>query len=154
MLDSDASYRTVARYGHGLMAVGHWTTNHLRQLAAVWDTRTDGITAGQRPFVSYGRPGSTNQEPTIMAVNGNHYPNVEVPDGSFSAWGAGGHFIAVIPAMRLVIVPPVCVLAVENDTAMPSGRPGDRSPEFAIELSLDGDQCDGADTLRVGAFRH
>jgi len=39
-----------------------------------------------------------------MAVNGNHYPNVEVPDGSFSAWGAGGHFIAVIPAIRLVIV--------------------------------------------------
>lgn len=38
------------------------------------------------------------------AINGNHYPNVEVPDGSFSAWGAGGHFIAVIPAFNLVVV--------------------------------------------------
>lgn len=39
-----------------------------------------------------------------VAINGNHYPNVELPDGSFSAWGAGGHFIAVIPAMQVVIV--------------------------------------------------
>jgi CubicO group peptidase (beta-lactamase class C family) len=39
-----------------------------------------------------------------VAVNGNHYPKVEVPDGSFSAWGAGGHFIAVIPAYNIVVV--------------------------------------------------
>jgi CubicO group peptidase (beta-lactamase class C family) len=39
-----------------------------------------------------------------IAVNGNHYPGVELPDGSFSAWGAGGHFIAVIPALNLVVV--------------------------------------------------
>ena len=39
-----------------------------------------------------------------VAVNGNHYPKVELPDGSFSAWGAGGHFIAVIPALNVVIV--------------------------------------------------
>jgi CubicO group peptidase (beta-lactamase class C family) len=37
-------------------------------------------------------------------VNGNHYPNVELSDGSFSAWGAGGHFIAVIPALNVVVV--------------------------------------------------
>lgn len=39
-----------------------------------------------------------------VAVNGNHYPKVDLPDGSFSAWGAGGHFIAVIPAMNVVVV--------------------------------------------------
>lgn len=39
-----------------------------------------------------------------VAVNGNHYPNVDLPDGSFSAWGSGGHFIAVIPALQLVVV--------------------------------------------------
>ena len=39
-----------------------------------------------------------------VAVNGNHYPKVDLPDGSFSAWGAGGHFIAVIPAFNLVVV--------------------------------------------------
>jgi CubicO group peptidase (beta-lactamase class C family) len=39
-----------------------------------------------------------------VAVNGNHYPNVDLPDGSFSAWGAGGHFIAVIPAFNIVVV--------------------------------------------------
>jgi CubicO group peptidase (beta-lactamase class C family) len=39
-----------------------------------------------------------------VAVNGNHYPHVELPDGSFSAWGSGGHFVAVIPAFNLVVV--------------------------------------------------
>ena len=39
-----------------------------------------------------------------VAVNGNRNPRVGVPDGSFSAWGAGGHFIAIIPALQLVVV--------------------------------------------------
>ena len=39
-----------------------------------------------------------------VAVNGNHYPNVELPDGGFSAWGAGGHMITEIPALNLVVV--------------------------------------------------
>ncbi len=39
-----------------------------------------------------------------VAVNGNHYPKVDLPDGSVSAWGAGGHVIAVISALNLVVV--------------------------------------------------
>ncbi len=35
-----------------------------------------------------------------VAANGNHYPKIDVPDGSFSAWGAGGHFIAIVPAFQ------------------------------------------------------
>ncbi len=39
-----------------------------------------------------------------VAVNGNHIPHVDLPDGSFSARGSGGHFIVVIPSLDLVIV--------------------------------------------------
>jgi CubicO group peptidase (beta-lactamase class C family) len=39
-----------------------------------------------------------------VAVNGNHFPDVEIQDGSFSARGWGGHFILVIPDRDLVIV--------------------------------------------------
>jgi CubicO group peptidase (beta-lactamase class C family) len=39
-----------------------------------------------------------------VAVNGNHIPHVDLPDGSFSARGSGGHFIVVIPSLDLVMV--------------------------------------------------
>jgi CubicO group peptidase (beta-lactamase class C family) len=39
-----------------------------------------------------------------VAVNGRHLPEVELPEGSFSARGAGGHYILVIPKMDLVVV--------------------------------------------------
>ncbi len=39
-----------------------------------------------------------------VAVNGRHLPGVTVPDGTYSARGAGGHIILVVPAYDLVIV--------------------------------------------------
>ncbi len=36
--------------------------------------------------------------------NGKHFPHVELPSGSFSARGFGGHYIVVIPKYDLVIV--------------------------------------------------
>ncbi len=33
-----------------------------------------------------------------------HYPGVELPEGTFSARGAGGHEVLIIPSQRLVIV--------------------------------------------------
>ena len=41
-----------------------------------------------------------------------------VPDGSFSAWGAGGHFIAVIPALQLVVVHRVDTEDPENKVTL------------------------------------
>lgn len=39
-----------------------------------------------------------------IADGGKHFPNVKIPDGSYSARGSVGHYILVIPAYDLVIV--------------------------------------------------
>ncbi len=39
-----------------------------------------------------------------IAANGKHLPGADLPDGSYSARGAGGHYILVVPAYELVIV--------------------------------------------------
>jgi CubicO group peptidase (beta-lactamase class C family) len=39
-----------------------------------------------------------------VAVDGRHLPGVTMPAGSYSARGAGGHYIVVVPAYDLVIV--------------------------------------------------
>ena len=39
-----------------------------------------------------------------VAANGRHLPGVDLPDGSYSARGAGGHYILVVPKYDLVIV--------------------------------------------------
>ncbi len=39
-----------------------------------------------------------------MAAAGRHFPGVSLPDGSYSARGAGGHYILVVPDYDLVVV--------------------------------------------------
>jgi CubicO group peptidase (beta-lactamase class C family) len=39
-----------------------------------------------------------------VAVNGKHFPNVELKDGAYSARGSGGHYIVVLPDIDLVVV--------------------------------------------------
>ncbi len=39
-----------------------------------------------------------------VAVNGKHMPFVNLPSGAFSARGAGGHYVLVVPAMDMVLV--------------------------------------------------
>jgi len=92
--------RDMARFGLLFLREGRWRDQQVVPQGWVRESTTaysvaDGIV--RDGYSGYGYL-------WWVAVNGNHYPNVELPDGSFSAWGAGGHFIAVIPAMRLVIV--------------------------------------------------
>jgi CubicO group peptidase (beta-lactamase class C family) len=39
-----------------------------------------------------------------VSIDGVHFPGVTVPPGTFSARGAGGQYLVVVPARRLVIV--------------------------------------------------
>ena len=92
--------RDMARFGLLYLREGRWGDQQIVTQAWVRDSTTaysvaDGIV--RDGYSGYGYL-------WWVAVNGNHYPSAELPDGSFSAWGAGGHFIAVIPAMRLVTV--------------------------------------------------
>jgi len=94
------SARDMARFGLLYLRDGRWRDSQLIPAQWVRDSTTAYSVADGNARDGYSGYGYL----WWVAVNGNHYPNVELPDGSFSAWGAGGHFIAVIPAFNMVVV--------------------------------------------------
>jgi len=94
------SARDMARFGLLYLRNGRWRDSQLIPALWVRDSTTAYSVADGNARDNYSGYGYL----WWVAVNGNHYPNVELPDGSFSAWGAGGHFIAVIPAFNVVVV--------------------------------------------------
>jgi CubicO group peptidase (beta-lactamase class C family) len=92
--------RDMARLGLLYMRSGRWRDAQIIPAQWVRDSTTAYSVADGNTRDNYSGYGYL----WWVAVNGNHYPKVEVPDGSFSAWGAGGHFIAVIPVLNLVVV--------------------------------------------------
>jgi CubicO group peptidase (beta-lactamase class C family) len=92
--------RDMARFGLLYLRSGRWRDVQLIPARWVRDSTTAYSVADGNARDNYSGYGYL----WWVAVNGNHYPKVEVPDGSFSAWGAGGHFIAVIPAYHIVVV--------------------------------------------------
>jgi CubicO group peptidase (beta-lactamase class C family) len=92
--------RDMARFGLLYLRGGKWRAEQLIPSQWVRDSTTAYSVADGNARDNYSGYGYL----WWVAVNGNHYPKVEVPDGSFSAWGAGGHFIAVIPALNIVVV--------------------------------------------------
>jgi CubicO group peptidase (beta-lactamase class C family) len=94
------SARDMARFGLLYLREGRWGDQQIVPQNWVRDSTTVYSVADGNAHDGYSGYGYL----WWVSVNGNHYPNVDLPDGSFSAWGAGGHFIAVIPALRLVVV--------------------------------------------------
>jgi CubicO group peptidase (beta-lactamase class C family) len=92
--------RDMARFGLLFLRGGRWRDAQIIPAGWVRDSTTAYSVADGNARDGYSGYGYL----WWVAVNGNHYPNVELPDGSFSAWGAGGHFIAIIPALNLVVV--------------------------------------------------
>jgi CubicO group peptidase (beta-lactamase class C family) len=92
--------RDMARFGLLYLKGGKWHDAQLIPAQWVRDSTTAYSVADGNARDSYSGYGYL----WWVAANGNHYPHVEIPDGSFSAWGAGGHFIAVIPALNIVVV--------------------------------------------------
>ena len=92
--------RDMARFGLLYLRNGRWRGNQLIPAAWVRESTTAYSVADGNARDGYSGYGYL----WWVAVNGNHYPGVEVPDASFSAWGSGGHFIAVIPARQIVVV--------------------------------------------------
>ena len=94
------SARDMARYGLLYLRGGRWRNAQIVPPQWVRDSTTAYSVADGNARDGYSGYGYL----WWVAVNGNHYPKVELPDGSFSAWGSGGHFIAVIPALNVVVV--------------------------------------------------
>jgi CubicO group peptidase (beta-lactamase class C family) len=94
------SARDMARFGLLYLRSGRWLNAQVVPAKWVRDSTTAWSVADGNARDGYSGYGYL----WWVAVNGNHYPNVELPDGSFSAWGAGGHIITVIPTLNLVVV--------------------------------------------------
>lgn len=87
--------RDMARFGLLYLRQGRWKDRQV--VAADWVKEST---------MSYSDAGSSGGYGYLwwIAANGKHLPGVELADGSYSARGAGGHYILVIPPMDLVIV--------------------------------------------------
>jgi CubicO group peptidase (beta-lactamase class C family) len=87
--------RDMARFGLLFLRQGAWRGNQVVPADWVKESTTSYSDAGQSGGYGY---------LWWVAVNGKHFPGVVMPEGSFSARGAGGHYILVVPAYDLVIV--------------------------------------------------
>lgn len=87
--------RDMARFGLLFAREGRWRWRQIVPAQWVKDSVTPYSDAGNSGGYGY---------MWWVAANGKHVPGASIPDGSYSARGAGGHYILVIPAYDLVIV--------------------------------------------------
>ena len=89
------SARDLARFGLMFLRDGRWGTRQI--IPADW------VAASVLPYSDAGTRGGYGYM-WWVARAGTGLPGVVQPEGSYSAWGAGGHFLVVIPPLDLVIV--------------------------------------------------
>ncbi len=94
------SARDMARFGLLYLRNGRWRDHQAVPAAWVRESTTSYSVADGDAEYGYSGYGYL----WWVAANGNHVPGADLPDGSFSARGAGGHHIVVVPAYNLVIV--------------------------------------------------
>ncbi len=87
--------RDMARFGLLFLRNGRWGW---RQIVPA-----DWVADSVKPYSDTGNSGGYGYL-WWVAANGKHLPGASLPDGSYSARGAGGHYILVVPAYDLVIV--------------------------------------------------
>jgi len=87
--------RDMARFGLLFLRDGRWGWRQVVPAAWVQESVTSYSDAGGSGGYGY---------MWWVAAGGRHLPGVSIPDGSYTARGAGGHYILVIPAYDLVIV--------------------------------------------------
>jgi CubicO group peptidase (beta-lactamase class C family) len=87
--------RDMARFGLLFLNHGRWDGRQIIPESWITESTTAYSDAGASGGYGY---------MWWVAVNGRHFPNVTLPDGSFSAQGAYGQYCVVIPAYDLVVV--------------------------------------------------
>jgi len=110
--------RDMARFGLLFLRQGEWRGKSI--IPKKWVRESTNSYSDAGPAGGYGYM-------WWVAASGRHFPGAALPDGSFSARGAGGHFIVVIPDRNLVVVH-----RVNTDTR----GPGVSSQEFGRLLQL------------------
>jgi CubicO group peptidase (beta-lactamase class C family) len=87
--------RDMARFGLLFLRNGRWDWRQVVPERWIKESVTPYSDAGESGGYGY---------MWWVAANGKHLPGVDLPDGSYSARGAGGHYILVVPKYDLVIV--------------------------------------------------
>ncbi|HEY3383068.1 MAG TPA: serine hydrolase [Vicinamibacterales bacterium] len=87
--------RDMARFGLLFLRQGSWRGTEVVPKDWVAESTASYSDAGQSGGYGY---------LWWVAVEGRHFPGVVMPKGSYSARGAGGHFILVVPEYDMVIV--------------------------------------------------
>ncbi|MCA9175740.1 MAG: amidohydrolase family protein, partial [Planctomycetales bacterium] len=88
------SARDLARFGQLMLQRGQWQGTRL--VSADW------VRESTQSYSDTGASGGYGYMWWVAAA-GRHFPNVELPAGSYSARGYRGHFLVVIPAYDLVV---------------------------------------------------
>jgi CubicO group peptidase (beta-lactamase class C family) len=114
------SARDLARFGLLFARRGRWGNEQIIPEAWVAESTTSYSDAGASGGYGY---------MWWIAANGNHLPNVALPDGSFSARGHRGHYVLVIPEWDIVIVH-------RFDTFTPTGQVSDSEFGYLVRLIL------------------
>ncbi len=89
--------RDLARFGYLYLRQGKWQDKQI--VPANWIRESTTAYSDVSAFGNYGGYGYM----WWVAKNGQHFPGASVKDGSFSARGAGGKYIIVLPDRDLVI---------------------------------------------------
>jgi CubicO group peptidase (beta-lactamase class C family) len=87
--------RDMARFGLLFLRRGQWKDRSL--------VPADWVEESTRSYSDAGRSGGYGYM-WWVAVDGKHLPGVSLPEGTYSARGAGGHYILVVPKLDLVVV--------------------------------------------------
>jgi len=99
------SARDLARFGLLMARDGKWKNKQI--VPAEWVTESTA---------SYSNAGASGGYGYMwwVAANGRHFKGVTLPYGAYTARGAGGHFILVVPQWDLVIVHRVNTFLPDN----------------------------------------
>ena len=114
------SARDLARFGLLFARGGRWGNEQVIPESWVVESTTSYSDAGASGGYGY---------MWWIAADGNHLPNVALPDGSFSAQGYRGQYMLVIPAWDIVVVH-------RFDTFTPTGQVSDSEFGYLVRLIL------------------
>jgi CubicO group peptidase (beta-lactamase class C family) len=89
------STRDLARFGLLFLRGGRWRDAQV--IPEKW------VRMSVRPYSHAGERGAYGYM-WWVARGDIHFPQMSVPEGTYSARGAGGHYVVVIPALDLVVV--------------------------------------------------
>ena len=154
------SARDLAKFGQLMLQQGHWQGKQLTPKAWIAESTRSYSDAGSSGGYGY---------MWWVAVEGQHFPDVSLPEGTYSARGYRGHYLVIIPQWDLVVCHRVntfqsgtavtksefgkllsLILAARPSDAAPAAAPADADPEYDLIIRR-GQVLDGLGNQAIAA---